>query len=109
MSICERGPVRIHYEEAGDGFPLLVIPGGGLNATIAGMAGHVFNPLQEFSDGYRCVALDLRNATDGLSKGPLEVERPWGASLGTIPRERLLNTSKHHIFFRFVIVCWYVA
>jgi len=45
------------------------------------MAGHVFNPLQEFSDGYRCVALDLRNATDGLSEGPLEVERPWGAFL----------------------------
>ena len=34
MPIYENGPVQIHYEEAGSGFPLLVIPGGGLNATI---------------------------------------------------------------------------
>jgi hypothetical protein len=40
MPIYENGPVRIHYEEAGSGFPLLVIPGGGLNATIAGLATH---------------------------------------------------------------------
>jgi hypothetical protein len=31
----ERGPVRIRYEEAGAGFPLMLLPGGGLNATIA--------------------------------------------------------------------------
>lgn len=31
MPIYENGPVQIHYEEAGSGFPLLVIPGGGLN------------------------------------------------------------------------------
>jgi hypothetical protein len=30
MPFYEKGPVRIHYEEAGSGFPLLVIPGGGL-------------------------------------------------------------------------------
>ena len=36
MPFYERGNVRIHYEEAGSGFPLLVIPGGGLNSTIAG-------------------------------------------------------------------------
>jgi len=27
----ERGPVRIHYQEAGSGFPLLLIAGGGLS------------------------------------------------------------------------------
>src|SRR5215471_3337226 len=31
----ERGPVRIYYEEAGSGFPLLLIPGGGLNSTVS--------------------------------------------------------------------------
>ena len=45
MPIYENGPVKIHYEEAGSGFPLLVIPGGGLNGTIAGLASHAFNPL----------------------------------------------------------------
>ena len=34
MPFYERGDVRIHYEEVGSGFPLLIIPGGGLNATI---------------------------------------------------------------------------
>ena len=37
MSFYEKGPVRIHYEEAGSGFPLLLIPGGGLNSAIAGL------------------------------------------------------------------------
>ena len=34
MPFYEKGDVRIHYEEAGSGFPLLVIPGGGLNSTV---------------------------------------------------------------------------
>ena len=38
MPLYERGDVRIHYEEAGSGFPLMVIPGGGLNSTVAGPA-----------------------------------------------------------------------
>lgn len=77
MPIFENGPVRIHYEEAGSGFPLLVIPGGGLNATIAGLASHAFDPLEEFADTCRVVALDLRNANGGQSEGPLEIERTW--------------------------------
>ena len=30
----ERGPVHIYYEEAGSGFPLILVPGGGLNSTV---------------------------------------------------------------------------
>jgi hypothetical protein len=29
MSFYEKGSVRIQYEEAGSGFPLLLVPGGG--------------------------------------------------------------------------------
>jgi len=80
MPVFENGDVTIHYEEAGDGFPLLVIPGGGLNSTIANLSeGAPFNPLQEFSDAYRCITLDLRNAPAGRSHGPLEPDRPWDA------------------------------
>ena len=51
MPIYERGPVRIHYEEMGSGFPLLVIPGGGLNSTIAGLdTSHPFNAMKEFAN-----------------------------------------------------------
>ena len=77
MSFYEKGAVRIHYEEAGSGFPLLIIPGGGLNSTIAGLKGAPFNPIEEFKAEYRCITSDLRNATGGQSSGPLEIDRPW--------------------------------
>jgi pimeloyl-ACP methyl ester carboxylesterase len=74
----QKGDVRIHYEEAGAGFPLLLIAGGGLNSTIAGLhRGDPFNPFTEFKGEYRCIASDLRNATGGQSSGPLEIDRPW--------------------------------
>ena len=81
MPIYERGPVRIHYEEMGTGFPLLVIPGGGLNSTIAGLdsTSHPFNAMKELKDGFRCIGADLRNANAGQSSGPLEADRPWDA------------------------------
>jgi pimeloyl-ACP methyl ester carboxylesterase len=80
MSFYEKGPVRIHYEEAGSGFPLLLIAGGGLNSTIAGLhRGDPFNAIEEFKGEYRCIAADLRNANGGHSSGPLEIDRPWDA------------------------------
>ena len=80
MSFYDKGPVRIHYEESGSGFPLLLIAGGGLNSTIAGLtSGSPFNPIEEFKGEYRCIASDLRNANGGHSSGPLEIDRPWDA------------------------------
>ena len=79
MPFYEKGAVRIHYEEVGSGVPLLVIPGGGLNSTVAGLANHPFNPMEEFKNEYRVIAADLRNANGGQSSGPLEVDRPWDA------------------------------
>ena len=74
----EKGSVRIYYEEAGAGFPLLLLPGGGLNATLAFFAnGNPFNAIAEFKNEYRCIAADLRNAPTGQSVGPVEVGRPW--------------------------------
>jgi len=78
MAIYQRGDVRIHYEEAGSGFPLMVIPGGGLNSTIAGLTRtHPFDPFAEFSNEYRVICADLRNANGGQSSGPVEADRPW--------------------------------
>src|SRR5215468_8114977 len=74
----ERGPVRIYYEEAGSGFPLLLIPGGGLNSTISFLT-NPFNAIDEFKGEYRCIMADLRNANGGQSSGPLEIDRPWDA------------------------------
>ena len=79
MPFYEKGPVRIHYEEAGSGFPLLLIAGGGLNSAIAGLRTGPFNAIDEFNGEYRCIAADLRNANTGQSSGPLEIDRPWDA------------------------------
>ncbi len=74
----QRGPVRIHYQEFGSGFPLMVIPGGGLSSSIAGLLrGGPFNVVEEFKNEYRVIVADLRNAPGGQSTGPLEVDRPW--------------------------------
>ena len=76
MSFYEKGPVRIHYEVTGSGFPLLLIAGGGLDSSISGLT-NPFDAIGEFKGEYRCIAADLRNANPGQSSGPLEIDRPW--------------------------------
>jgi pimeloyl-ACP methyl ester carboxylesterase len=77
----EKGGVRIRYlDTGGSGFPLLIIPGGGLNSTIQGLIrSHPFNAIDEFKNEFRCITCDLRTAYAGESRGPLEVDRPWDA------------------------------
>ena len=75
----QRGAVRIRYDEAGSGVPLLLIAGGGLNSLMANLARSPFDPVAEFKNEYRCIFADLRNAINGESTGPLEVDRPWDA------------------------------
>jgi pimeloyl-ACP methyl ester carboxylesterase len=78
MPFYEKGAVRIHYEEAGSGFPLLLLPGGGLNANLSFFTSFPpFNAMEVLADEYRCISMDLRNANGGLSSGPVEAERPW--------------------------------
>ena len=73
-----KGNVRIRYEEQGTGFPLMIIAGGGLNSSMAGLKrGEPFHAINEFKGEYRCIYADLRNAAPGQSTGPLEPDRPW--------------------------------
>jgi pimeloyl-ACP methyl ester carboxylesterase len=94
----ERGPVRIYFEEAGSGFPLLLLPGGGLNSTISFFTGNSpFDAIEEFRREYRCITADLRNAPSGQSIGPVEVDRPWESyaddQLGLMDHLRIDNFS----------------
>lgn len=78
MPFCQTATTRIHYRDEGSGFPLLILPGGGLNATMPYTAEKgPFHSFNEFSPDYRCISMDLRNATSGQTTGPLEPERPW--------------------------------
>ena len=79
MPFYNKGDVRIRYEEAGSGFPLLVTPGGGLNSRVSNWATAVFNAMEAFKDDFRCITMDQRNANGGESSGPIPVNDPWGA------------------------------
>src|SRR5205807_5046736 len=74
----EKGNVRIRYTEIGTGFPLLATPGGGLNSRIAVWANAVINIPEEFTNDFRVITMDQRNATGGESTGPVPVDDPWG-------------------------------
>ena len=74
-----KGSVRQHYEDqGGNGFPMLCIPGPGLNSTLETLHSGPFDPFKEFASiGIRCIAQDQRNAYKGQSTGPMEIDRPW--------------------------------
>ena len=78
MPFYEKGNVRIRYEEAGSGFPLFIIHGGGLNSKAIYPNGP-FDAPGEFKSEYRCITMDLRNANGGQSTGPLDFDDPWNA------------------------------
>jgi pimeloyl-ACP methyl ester carboxylesterase len=75
MTHYRKGNVSIHYELRGSGFPLLLLPPGGMRATIADWQRMAFNPAEIFTDEFRVLALDQRNA--GESQGPLSDGNPW--------------------------------
>ena len=81
MTFYEKGPVRIHYEEEGSGFPLLLIAGGGLNSTIAFLhRGDPFNPIEEFKGEYRCIA---RTCATPMAASPPARSRSIGRGMPT--------------------------
>src|SRR5262245_54187647 len=79
MPFYDKDDVRIRYEEAGSGFPLLVTPGGGLNSRVSNWPTAVINAMEEFTQDFRCITMDQRNANGGESSGPVPVDDPWGA------------------------------
>jgi len=78
-SFYQKGNIRIRYEEAGSGFPLLVTPGGGLNSRVSNWPTAVFNAMEAFKNDFRVITMDQCNANGGESSGPIPVDDPWGA------------------------------
>jgi len=78
-SFFEKGNVRIRYQEAGSGFPVLCLPGGGLNSRMAVWQTAVINAMDAFKTDFRCITMDQRNATGGESTGPVPSDNPWDA------------------------------
>jgi pimeloyl-ACP methyl ester carboxylesterase len=79
VGFYEKGNVRIRYAEIGSGFPLLAMPGGGLNSRISNWPTAVINIMEEFKNDFRVITMDQRNASNGYSTGPVAVDNPWDA------------------------------
>ena len=79
MPFYQKGEIRIRYEEAGSGFPLLVIPGGGLNSRVSMWQTAVVNFFDTFKSDFRVITMDQRNANGGESTGPVPTENAWDA------------------------------
>jgi pimeloyl-ACP methyl ester carboxylesterase len=78
MPTLERDGATIYYEESGNrsGYPLLLLAPGGLNSAIPFWHRMPLDPIAAFSDEFRVIAMDQRNA--GRSSGPLRTDDPWG-------------------------------
>jgi pimeloyl-ACP methyl ester carboxylesterase len=79
VGVYENGNLRLRYAEIGSGFPLLAIPGGGLNSCIAFWTRMPINIPEAFRNDFRIITMDQRNATGGESSGEVPSDDPWAA------------------------------
>ncbi|MEM1433574.1 MAG: alpha/beta hydrolase [Pseudomonadota bacterium] len=79
MPIFERttatGPVALHYEISGSGFPILAIAPGGMRSAIPFWDNAPWNPVTGLADTFQVIAMDQRNA--GQSTGPVTAADGW--------------------------------
>jgi pimeloyl-ACP methyl ester carboxylesterase len=81
MPVFEVGPVRLQYEERGEGHAILLLAPGGLRASRAETwANAPWNPIDALADRYRVVAMDQRNT--GTSFAPITADDGWPTYAG---------------------------
>jgi pimeloyl-ACP methyl ester carboxylesterase len=78
MPSFEHRGAHIHYEEFGQGFPILTFAPAGLRSVIAvwGQPSAPINPTTEFVKNFRVIAMDQRNA-GGESRAPITARDGW--------------------------------
>jgi pimeloyl-ACP methyl ester carboxylesterase len=83
MPTIEHRGASIYYEEHGHGFPILTFAPAGLQSTIAvwSQPSAPVNPITEFSDSFRVIVMDQRNA-GGRSRGPITAQDGWHTYTG---------------------------
>jgi pimeloyl-ACP methyl ester carboxylesterase len=69
------GEINIHFEEYGEGTPLLLIAPGGMRSAISMWSHGPWNPIETLQDHYRIIAMDQRNAGDSIA--PVAVGDNW--------------------------------
>ena len=78
MPSFEHRGATIHYEEFGQGFPVLTFAPAGLQSTIEvwSRPAAPINPTTEFAKSFRVIAMDQRNA-GGRSRAPITAHDTW--------------------------------
>lgn len=75
MAEFENGPVSIHYDLEGDGFPVLLIAPGGMRSANELWETVPWNPRAALAGEYRLIGMDQRNA--GRSTAPIDGDDGW--------------------------------
>jgi pimeloyl-ACP methyl ester carboxylesterase len=78
MPTFQHRDATIYYEEHGQGFPILTFAPAGLQSTIDvwNGASAPINPMTEFTDRFRVIVMDQRNA-GGRSRAPITAQDGW--------------------------------
>jgi pimeloyl-ACP methyl ester carboxylesterase len=79
MPLFQKDATSIYYEIRGTGFPLLLLPPGGMRAGIDFWQRTAFAAPEIFAQDFRVIALDERHS--GRSSGPIPAGNPWDAYL----------------------------
>ena len=80
MPYFKREQVSLYWEEAGEGYPLLVFAPGGMRSSIEFWQHSPFDPRSELSGEFRVIAMDQRNA--GRSTAPVRAGDGWHSYTG---------------------------
>src|ERR671927_1224506 len=82
MPSFDHDGARLYYEEYGQGFPILTFAPAGLASVIKVWSepSAPINPITEFSDRFRVIAMDQRNA-GGQSRAPITAQDGWHSYL----------------------------
>jgi pimeloyl-ACP methyl ester carboxylesterase len=75
MAHFERDGIDIHYDEHGQGFPILLFAPGGMRSAASFWESSPWNPITELSGHFRVIAMDQRNA--GRSTAPIRADDDW--------------------------------
>ena len=78
MPTIQNGNATLYYEEHGKGFPIFTFAPAGLKSTIGvwSQPSAPINPVAEWSDRYRVIVMDQRNA-GGRSRAPITAQDDW--------------------------------
>ena len=76
MPTVEHNGASIYYEVHGKGFPILTFAPAGLESSIAvwGQPMSAIHPVTEWSNEFRVIVMDQRNASTGRSRAPITAQ-----------------------------------